>query len=193
MRTDRGYQQDESDGDGLHTDNRWRPVIERKLQQALSNSFLGFKKWLLELKSEAVERAQNAHVEKASDLRRAIRVLGKLANLERDNWDDVMATELMARCINGSVKAGRKRARRCWGGRVWGSVKLKGARACMNPVCNQRSRNGCSCDDCKRGGEAGTLMCKRCFHDEDSHIQAAMAQSTGGIGRRTRKPMVWLS
>ncbi|CAN0055524.1 unnamed protein product [Pylaiella littoralis] len=139
------------------------------------------------------ERVQNAGGEEAPELRRAIRALDKLAKLHRDDWDEDIATKLMARCNVGSIDAGKKKTAFGLNGRRWGSVQLKGARECMNPVCNQRSRYGCSCDDCKRGGQAGILMCGRCFRHDDSHHQAAIAQSNGVRGGRRRKPMAWLS
>lgn len=182
-----------SHDDGSRTNNRWRPVIERKVQEALTNSFVGFKKLIRELRSEAQERVQNAGGEEAPELRRAIRALDKLAKLHRDDWDEDIATKLMARCNVGSIDAGKKKTAFGLNGRRWGSVQLKGARECMNPVCNQRSRYGCSCDDCKRGGQAGILMCGRCFRHDDSHHQAAIAQSNGVRGGRRRKPMAWLS
>lgn len=189
------YTPDEQDGPHRSYTNHWKSVMERKLDQAFTNGFLGFKNFVSDLKSEAQERATNAGVEEALALRRAIRELDRLAKRERYGWDEVMAAELMARCNVGvgSINTGGKGAGRKSGGPAWGSVKLKGARECMNPVCNQRTRNGCPCDDCTRGGEAGVLMCKRCFDGEGSHRQAAKAQSEGVAGRRTRKPMAWLS
>lgn len=86
-----------------HNENPWRPVMERKITQALGNSFLGFKKLVPVLKSEAQERAENAGVRKESQLRRAIYVLDKLAKLERDIWDEAMSKELMARCNLGDT------------------------------------------------------------------------------------------
>ena len=63
----------------------------------------------------------------------------------------------------------------------------------MNPVCSHRSKNGCSCRDCTAGGDKGTLMCKKCFHDKDSHKAAARAQVEGAAaGKRKRKAMAWV-
>lgn len=80
---------------------------------------------------------------------------------------------------------------------VWGSVKLKAARKCLNPSCSRRSVNGCSCgefstDNWGKGAGSGVLMCLRCFSDPRLHEQAATAYFHGYHERGNRTPTKWL-
>lgn len=43
------------------------------------------------------------------------------------------------------------------------------------------------------GGREGTLMCKKCFDDDQAYRRAAAARVEGAEGKRTRKPMEWLT
>ncbi|CAM9572910.1 unnamed protein product [Pylaiella littoralis] len=101
-----------------------------------------------------------------------------------------MARGLMGRCDVGSLNTGGRRqvpAKRTEDGRVWGSVRVKGARDCMNPDCTQRSSSGCSCAECKEGGDSGALMCRTCFKNEASHTAPAVARVNGTTGKRRKK------
>ncbi|CAN0322757.1 unnamed protein product [Pylaiella littoralis] len=181
--------------------NHWRRVIDKKIEQSKTNGFLCFRKWGSELKSEAEGRVESGEGETAANekLGRAIVELDRLAKLERADWDTVLARELQARCNVGSTHAGGRRAQAkakakpsTEEGRVWGSVRVKAARYCMNPDCSKRSQNGCSCAECTAGGAQGTLMCRACFMDAASHTAAAVARVQGAKGTRRRKDMGWI-
>ena len=94
----------------------------------------------------------------------------------------------------GAKTTGRPR-RDKRGTKIWGSVQLRMARVCCNPLCTRRSTKGCACDEfCtnKGGKESGVLMCRRCFRDPFYHEQAAAAYFRGYSGQRRRKPLEWL-
>lgn len=150
------------------------------------------------MKCEAEKRLASAAGDEVEQMKLtlALRELDVLEKLERAAWDEVLAESLMARCNVSTLNPGGKRAREAnqdEGGRVWGSVKLKVHRDCLNPTCKQRSKKGCSCAACTVGGAQGTLMCKKCFDDDEAHMRAAAARLGGAEGKRARKPMEWLT
>lgn len=193
---------DQQNGSNAHDhkacNNHWRRVIDQKIEQSRTNGFLCFRKWGSGLKSEAEIRLESVAGDTAAKekLVCAIRELDRLAKLERAVWDTVLARKLQARCNVGSSNAGGRRAKQKKPsneeGRVWGFVRVKGARDCMNPDCEQRSANGCSCAECTKGGAQGTLMCMICFNDAASHTAAAVARVQGAKGTRRRKAMEWI-
>lgn len=136
---------DQQNGSNRHghksCNNYWRGAIEQKVEQAMTTIFLCFRKWVPQLKSEAQSRIEGEtgdtveNTVRKEELGSAIRELGRLAKLERAEWDRILARELMARCNVGSLnQSGKRKApERNEDGRVWGIVRVKEARDCMNP------------------------------------------------------------
>lgn len=173
--------------------NFWRRMFDAKIEQALTNAFLIFRKWVERLTKEVEGRVLTCAGEALEDLGKASTELARLAKVERAVWDENMATMLMAKCNVGSVNKGGRCKKQPESRRAkWGSVTLKGQRFCMNYECQHRSRKGCTCEEfCTQGDESGVLMCNKCFDDPASHELAADAFWNGVDGKPTRPDFKW--
>ena len=177
----------------------WRRVMEGKMVQCMTNTFIIFKCLVERWRSEATARLETANGEERDKLEVALSAFGKLARKERASWDELVSNKLMARCNIGSLKGSGWRFNRKYSPyslnppRVWGTVRVKMARLCMNPTCKKRTLKGCSCTTCLSAGLGGVLICKECCLDDASHERAARAAGLGVAGRRERKTIVWQS
>lgn len=175
--------------------NFWRRVFDAKIEQALTNSFLVFRKWVELLIREEEARIPLAPGGELEDLDRASTELTRLSKVERAVWDEEMATLLMAKCnVAKPNKGGRPPAedKKDPAERAWGSVTVKSGRLCLNPSCKTRSIKGCSCEEfCTRGDDSGVLMCQKCSKNPDSHKRAAKAHWERVSEGRNRSKIQW--
>lgn len=175
--------------------NFWRRVFDAKIEQALTNMFLIFRKWVELLIRKVKARMLVASGDDLEDLGRASTELSRLSNVERVVWDEEMATMLMAKCdVAKPNKGGRRPAsdKKNTAERKWGSITLKSGRLCLNPSCKTRSSKGCSCEEfCTRGDDSGVLMCETCSNNPVSHERAAKAYWDGVSSGRNRKQFEW--
>ena len=177
--------------------NFWRRVFDAKIEQALTNAFLMFRKWVQLLIREVEDRMKVAAGDTLEELDRASTALARLSNVERAVWDEAMATFLMKKCnVAKPNKGGRPPvSEKNPAGPKWGSVTLKNGRKCLKPGCTTRSQNGCTCQEfCTRGGDSGVLMCQKCWLDPTSHEEAADVYWNGPpVGSRRRFKFEWQS
>lgn len=172
--------------------NFWRRMFDAKIEQALTNAFLIFRKWVQLLIREVEARMLTVAGGGLQELDKASTELTRLAKVERAVWDEEMSTMLMAKCNVGSLNKGGRCKKQPDRKAKWGSVTLKGARSCMNYECTKRTTKGCTCEAfCTQGDESGVLMCQTCFFDPKSHEQAAETRWHGVDGKRTRTDFEW--
>ncbi|CAB1105013.1 unnamed protein product [Ectocarpus sp. CCAP 1310/34] len=180
--------------------NHWRRVMEGKFEQTFTNIFVMFKKYVSLLEDEANKRIKGGglELEVVEKLDRVLVELGRLAKMERAVWDEMLSTELMARCNVGRPnKGGRPAAVTGAPDKVWGSISVKTQRKCMHPGCKSKTSKGCACAELcvgKQAGDRGVLMCQTCFNNPVRHARAGDAHRNphkyGVVGR---KDLVWWS
>lgn len=174
--------------------NFWRRMFDAKTEQALTNAFLIFRKWVELLIRQVEARRLVVSGADLEGLDRASTELLRLKGVERVVWDEEMATMLMAKCGVAKPNTGGRRpaSEKKPAGPVWGSVTLNYGRLCLNPTCKTRSSKGCTCAEfCTRGDDSGVLMCETCWKKPESHERAAKAYWDGVPGRRNRTKFEW--
>jgi len=173
--------------------NHWRRVFDAKIEQALTNAFLLFRKWVQLLLQEVDIRLAECSVEDIEIFEKAKKELTRLSKLERCDWSQGMAEMLMGRCQIGNVGKGGRRLGKKTAVSSWGSIRLETARQCMNPQCKARSTKGCACDKyCTKGMDYGVLMCQKCNKDDRKHALAAWTYWDGDDDTRARKEFDWI-
>ena len=115
--------------------NDWRRVYDAKIEQALTNAFLLFRKWVQHLLQEVDIRLAECFIEKIEMFEKAKTELTGLSKLERCDWSQDMAEMLMGRCQIGNVGKGGRGLGKKAAISSWGHIQLETARKCMNPEC----------------------------------------------------------
>ncbi|CAB1099233.1 unnamed protein product [Ectocarpus sp. CCAP 1310/34] len=135
--------------------------MEGKFEQTFTNIFVMFKKYVSLLEDQANKRIKGGglELEVVEKLDRVLVELGRLAKMERAVWDEMLSTELMARCNVGRPnKGGRPAAVTGAPDKVWGSISVKTQRKCMHPGCKSKTSKGCACAELCVGKQAGDRL-----------------------------------
>ena len=110
-------------------------------------------------------------------------LLVKVLAIKRPEWDQKLATHLIANCIAGHAKPGGRRKRKA-GFVSWGGSSAKNPRVCNGGKCKTRENQkagsktrtcgACWCNICTggRGVERALPLCKTCSEHEAAHVTA---------------------